>query len=48
MKRKYDSGKMRVARVLFAAAVTLCAFLLADGNIPEVFASSKMGGGETP
>ena len=29
MKRKYDSGKMRAARVLFAAAVTLCAFLLA-------------------
>ncbi|MBO5555660.1 MAG: sigma-70 family RNA polymerase sigma factor [Oscillospiraceae bacterium] len=33
---------------IFRARKRLCAFMLADGNIPDVFASSKMGGGETP
>lgn len=33
---------------IFRARKRLCAFLLADGNIPELYASSKRGGGETP
>ena len=50
MKRKYDSGKMRAARVLFAAAVTLCAFLLAGCHgkksttafqVPDAFDTSE-------
>ena len=33
---------------IFRARKKLCAFLLADGNIPDPFASSSVGGGETP
>lgn len=33
---------------IFRARKKLCAFLLADGNIPDLYASSKKGGGETP
>ena len=30
---------------IFRARKKLCAFLIADGNIPDSFASSKQGGG---
>lgn len=33
---------------IFRARKRLCAFLLADGNIPDAYASSRRGGGETP
>ena len=33
---------------IFRARKKLCAFLLADGNIPDYISSSKQGGGETP
>ena len=33
---------------LFRARKKLCAFLLADGNIPDFVSSSNQGGGETP
>lgn len=32
---------------IFRARKKLCAFLLADGNIPDYISSSKQGGGET-
>ena len=33
---------------IFRARKKLCAFLLADGNLPDYISSSKQGGGETP